>query len=207
MIFNFAMTKDYVTKNPVDKQVKTAKQRKKRNIEVLTVSQYDEMIDKCDDLGLLTILYTGLRISELLALEPKHIQNCAIQIEQSLDGLHNPRKVGAPKSDHAYRTIPIPKKLMDKIAVRLSEMGTERFVYPLGYSACQTKLNKLCKAVGVPRMMLHTLRHSHCTYLLAKGVTPIVVSKRLGHHATGFTLDTYGHLIPEMNDKLMEVLG
>ena len=46
------------------------------------------------------------------------------------------------------------------------------------------------------RIRLHDLRHSHATHLLAAGQNPKLVSDRLGHATVGFTLDTYGHVIP-----------
>jgi integrase len=48
----------------------------------------------------------------------------------------------------------------------------------------------------LPRIRLHDLRHSHATHLLAAGQNPKLVSDRLGHATVGFTLDTYGHVIP-----------
>jgi integrase len=55
------------------------------------------------------------------------------------------------------------------------------------------------RAVGrikLPRIKLHGLRHSHATHLLAAGTNVKVVSERLGHATVGFTLDTYGHVMP-----------
>ena len=46
------------------------------------------------------------------------------------------------------------------------------------------------------RIRLHDLRHTHATHLLAAGVNMKVVSERLGHATVGFTLDTYGHVLP-----------
>jgi integrase len=43
---------------------------------------------------------------------------------------------------------------------------------------------------------LHDLRHTHASDLLAAGVNVKVVSDRLGHASTTFTLDTYSHLMP-----------
>jgi len=48
----------------------------------------------------------------------------------------------------------------------------------------------------LPRIRLHDLRHSHATHLLTAGQNPKLVSDRLGHATVGFTLDTYGHVIP-----------
>jgi integrase len=54
---------------------------------------------------------------------------------------------------------------------------------------------------GVPRMRLYDLRHSAATIALAAGVSPKVVSEQLGHASTAFTLDTYAHVLPHMQDE------
>ena len=43
---------------------------------------------------------------------------------------------------------------------------------------------------------MHDLRHTHATHLLAAGVNVKIVSERLGHASTSFTLDVYGHVMP-----------
>ena len=42
------------------------------------------------------------------------------------------------------------------------------------------------------------MRHTHATHLLASGVHPKVASERLGHSKVGLTLDTYSHVLPNM---------
>jgi integrase len=52
------------------------------------------------------------------------------------------------------------------------------------------------RRVGVPQIRLHDLRHTHASHLLAANVNVKVVSERLGHASSSFTMDTYGHLLP-----------
>ena len=54
---------------------------------------------------------------------------------------------------------------------------------------------------GLPRIRLYDLRHSAATMALAAGVSPKVVSEQLGHASTAFTLDTYAHVLPHMQDE------
>jgi len=54
---------------------------------------------------------------------------------------------------------------------------------------------------GVPRLRLYDLRYSAATIALAAGVSPKVVSEQLGHASTAFTLDTYAHVLPHMQDE------
>ncbi|MCZ6904039.1 MAG: tyrosine-type recombinase/integrase [Acidobacteria bacterium] len=44
-------------------------------------------------------------------------------------------------------------------------------------------------------------RHSHASQLLRAGVSPKLISERLGHSKVGFTLDVYSHLLPGMQEE------
>lgn len=52
--------------------------------------------------------------------------------------------------------------------------------------------------VDVPAISLHDLRHTHATLLLKAGVNVKVVSERLGHANTAFTMNVYQHVLPGM---------
>ena len=52
----------------------------------------------------------------------------------------------------------------------------------------------------------HDLRHTHATLLLLKNVPVKVVSERLGHSTIAMTQDTYAHVLPEMQEKAVQVL-
>ena len=60
-------------------------------------------------------------------------------------------------------------------------------------------------------LTFHDLRHCHASWLLAAGVHPKVVSKRLGHSSVQITLDLYSHLLPSIQAagvaKLESMLG
>lgn len=44
---------------------------------------------------------------------------------------------------------------------------------------------------------IHDLRHTHASWLLARGVPIHIVQIRLGHESIQTTVDTYGHLLPD----------
>lgn len=44
----------------------------------------------------------------------------------------------------------------------------------------------------------HDIRHTHATELLRMGVHPKIVSECLGHSSIQITLDTYSHVLPDM---------
>jgi integrase len=48
--------------------------------------------------------------------------------------------------------------------------------------------------IGLPRLRLYDLRHTHASLLIHEGVHPKRISERLGHSSIKLTMDTYGHL-------------
>jgi integrase len=59
----------------------------------------------------------------------------------------------------------------------------------------------LLKQAGLPQIRFHDLRHTCATLLLSKNVNPKVVSEMLGHATIAITLDTYSHVLPDMQDE------
>ncbi len=53
---------------------------------------------------------------------------------------------------------------------------------------------------------LHEWRHAQATMLLMAGVPVKVVSERLGHANVGITQDLYAHVLPEMQQKAVDIL-
>jgi len=53
---------------------------------------------------------------------------------------------------------------------------------------------------GLPKMRFYGLRHTHASLLIAEGVHPKKIAKRLGHVYIKLTMDLYGHLF-EGSDK------
>lgn len=59
----------------------------------------------------------------------------------------------------------------------------------------------------LPRITFHDLRHTHAPLLLKNNVHPKIVSERLGHASIQITLDTYSHLLPNMQKDAARQLG
>jgi integrase len=74
---------------------------------------------------------------------------------------------------------------------------------------------ELMRKVGLRGVSLHSLRHSHASILLSKGVPPAVVSQRLGHADQNITLSIYSHALPAdaraaaklWNDSMAEIIA
>ena len=58
----------------------------------------------------------------------------------------------------------------------------------------------------LPSIRFHDLRHSNATALIQAGVNPRVVQQRLGHSDVNITLNTYTHVLPEMDMDAAEKL-
>ena len=52
----------------------------------------------------------------------------------------------------------------------------------------------------------HDLRHTCATLLLSRNVNPKIVSEMLGHANIAITLDTYSHVLPDMQEKAARTL-
>lgn len=58
-----------------------------------------------------------------------------------------------------------------------------------------------------PKIRFHDLRHTHTTMLLSKEVNPKIVSERLGHSTINITLDSYSHVLPNMQKEAVKKLN
>ena len=54
--------------------------------------------------------------------------------------------------------------------------------------------------------IVSTIRHTHATMLLSEGVNPKVVAERLGHSTIVLTLDTYSHVLPDMQKQAADCI-
>ena len=65
----------------------------------------------------------------------------------------------------------------------------------------------VCEAGGLEGFRPYDLRHSMATLMLADGVHPKIISERLGHASIVLTLDTYSHVLPNMQKDATARLG
>jgi integrase len=84
-----------------------------------------------------------------------------------------------------------------------SELGT-----PLHWHNFRNRhFKKILESAGLPRTFrLYDLRHTCATLLLTAGENPKIVSERLGHASVVLTLDTYSHVLPNMQQSATEKL-
>ncbi len=86
---------------------------------------------------------------------------------------------------------------------------------PLKPNSISASVSLLCRRLGLPTgASLHTLRHTHGSFLLVDGVDLATVSERLGHSSVRVTADIYSHTLRGRDqeaaqrwDKFMERNG
>ena len=67
---------------------------------------------------------------------------------------------------------------------------------PLKPDSVSGTVSRLCRTLKLPKgASLHTVRHSHASLLLERGVDIATVSERLGHSSVATTAAIYAHAI------------
>ena len=59
------------------------------------------------------------------------------------------------------------------------------------------QLKKFLKRNNLNKIVLHELRHTFCTMLIARGVDPKTVQAIMGHEDSRMTIDLYSHIVEE----------
>jgi integrase len=115
--------------------------------------------------------------------------------------------VGPPKTPKAKRTITLPNEVVEVLEplVKGRRRGELLFTNRNGDFVKHQPfyrehwVKRCTKNLDEPRPRIHDLRHSHVAWLLARGVMPPVIQARLGHEKITTTIDTYGHLMPDLH--------
>lgn len=153
---------------------------------------------------------TGMRWSEATALTVADVDldAKAVRVTKAWkrDRENSDWYVGAPKTKKSKRTISLPNEVV--AAVRPLVEGRKRterlFTNRRGewikhQTFYREHWRKSCtKNIGDPRPRIHDIRHSHVALLIAAGTPLPVIQARLGHEKITTTIDTYGHLLPDL---------
>jgi integrase len=73
-------------------------------------------------------------------------------------------------------------------------------------SVAKRSLKPLLKRAGLPQIRFHDLRHTFATLLLSRGTHPKVIQEMLGHANISQTMDTYSHVLPDMQEMAVSVV-
>lgn len=71
----------------------------------------------------------------------------------------------------------------------------------------ETKELSLYELLDIPLIRFHDLRHTHATLLLKANIHPKIVADRLGHSDIKMTLQTYSHILPDMQQQAVNELN
>jgi len=88
------------------------------------------------------------------------------------------------------------KKPDDLVFVRL------RIGQPLRVSTFRQTIGVAARAIGLPDLHPHELRHTAASLAIASGADVRVVQQMLDHASAAMTLDTCGHLLEDRLDEV-----
>lgn len=201
MILDYAVKKDIISKNPLEfvevgkyKVVYNKKQFSKEEIKILWENKEMYLVD-----SVLILIYTGMRVSEMLNLKIEDI---------NLESDNKTLFIRKSKTDAGIREIPINSVILPLITRNMS-VGKEylflnksggKFIY-------QTYRKEFMKIMDQLKMKhsTHECRHTTATLLSNAGADPVSISKILGH--TEFKTTTiYTHKDKEQLQKAINLI-
>jgi integrase len=157
----------------------------------------------------------GLRIGELLGLTfddvdfLRRVVNVRKQL--SRDG----RQRIECKTPQSVRAVPLPQFVADELArhIAVHRYSDSELVFTTtrgtgwGQIDYARRLRWAVEASGLPKgTTSHDLRHHYASVLLAAGESVVAVAERLGHDSATLVLTTYGHLLPDSEERTRRVL-
>ena len=198
--------------------------RKRYKAEVYSPKMMYSLLDEAKDtdmyLPILILLTVGLRRGELLALRWEDIdfKKNILKVRRNMVRGENGFIIKAPKTESGIRDIHLGDDVMKELELAKKEYTKDMLSYGAGFQnlgfvirqedgsplkpdSMTRKWTRFLESRGLPRIRLHDLRHSNATALIQAGVNPRVVQQRLGHSDVNITLNTYTHVLPEMDEE------
>jgi integrase len=153
----------------------------------------------------------GLRIGELLALRVEDVDFLGRTVGVECQFTSGSKIRSEPKTPRSKRSIPAPQVVLETLAEHLAHYpsGQDGSLFtttaggPLGHMYYGHDLfRRAVASAGLPaRTTSHDLRHHFASVLLAAGESVVAVAERLGHEDASLVLSTYGHLMPDSEDR------
>ncbi|MFJ2032808.1 tyrosine-type recombinase/integrase [Streptosporangium sp. NPDC087985] len=78
---------------------------------------------------------------------------------------------------------------------------------PIEPGNLSTRWRATRKRAGLDWLRLHDLRHACASFLLASGASPRTVMKTLGHSQIGLTMNTYTHVLPDIERAAVDAVA
>jgi integrase len=205
-------------------------QVRREEIHPLTPEQVNALLnaargDRLEALYMLAI-HTGLRQGELLGLkwEDVNLEEGTLQVRRTLTTAKGGPVLSTPKTKGSRRSVKLTQSAVEALRCHLQQQLGEIdmagslweengliFASETGEplerrSIVKYQFKKVLKCAGLPDIRFHDLRHTCATLLLGRNVNPKIVSEMLGHATIAITLDTYSHVLPNMQDEAAKAL-
>lgn len=216
-IFSFAAGNDAISKNPVffAKSIRNTDFTSSKDAfteEEVEILMSDLPNNKMGH-SIRTLLGSGMRVQELLALKPEEIaeDGSSIRICRAVKMVAGKAVEGPPKSRAGYRTIPIPTAFRTSVLF-LKNHASGKYVWCNSDSLhCIGSFRKwYCRAMeDIPNVRYlppHCCRHTYVSLLEARGV-PMEQIARLAGHSKIATTNGYLHIRENTLQDAVEVLN
>ena len=164
------------------------------------------------------LFYTGARKGEAQALKWSDFDGESVWIRRSISQKIKGRRITEtpPKNKSSYRKVSVPATLKRILAEHKAFQQADP-AWSNDWRICggpdvisDTTLDHACrqtaKAAGLPYIRIHDFRHSHASLLINANINIKAISARLGHARVEQTWNRYGHLYPEQDDRILDVL-
>lgn len=213
-----AVAENMIKVNPADRCILP----KKEHIEMKTLPLEDleKFFAEARNSGVFemyfTELSTGLRRGELLGLKWSDIDfpQSSVYIQKQVTRVDGAVRESPLKTKNAYRQIILPDEVTAVLLEKKErDNGLSEYVFPsptggpLAPDCVLHMLHRVLNRAGLADIRFHDLRHTFATLALQNGVDIKTVSGMLGHYSAGFTLDTYGHITPQMKAEAAKKVG
>jgi integrase len=181
--------------------------------------------------AIITLLSTGLRVGELIALQWSNVdlQAGTLSVTKNATRVsngtgHTKIVIGDPKTKSGKRVVTIPEPILPILQQWRRQLAEERLAagphwqdgnlaFPgymgamLDRSNVRRRLQRLCREAGIEYINVHGLRHTFATRMIEEDVSARTVQEMLGHSRVEMTLNKYVHVLSDEKRKASERLA
>lgn len=219
MVFAWAIREGLLSENPAKSISYAGLPKRERRKEILEPEEVEQLIAVArpkwmGDLILLAYR-TGMRRGEMFGLRWANVnfkKRCLSVCESVACTKPKERIEKETKTASSERIILLDEATLAMLARRKDKaMPGSVWVFedqhgkPLSPWYVTRYMHRACDKLGIERRSIHTLRHTHATILLSKGVYIKTVQQRLGHATVNTTLQVYAHVLTSMQQAAVQV--
>ena len=225
--FKLALKRGYIDKDimaDTEELPKPSSKKPRKKVEALTLDEHRKLINVlCNEEAshdyksiILLMLYTGMRIGEVLALNYKtdiDFNYNELKITKTLTKVLGDKYILGNKtktymSDRIFPITPVVSRILRDAIFRNKgnsqnmlfwDYKNDTFISPPEVNSYLKRIAKKYKIC--PKIHNHMLRHTYATRCIESGVPAVVLQKKLGHKDVSITLNTYTSVFSKFEDK------